>query len=206
MEIKSVNTQEFKKYGRVIGEVDFTGLLAALDLTPATDEVVYEPSVAALEETDVFGTLVKYFGGGLDIQIGFCNGENYKLNALEYHRSSEINAAGTDFIALLGSQQDIDTNGYTYETSKVEAFKIPAGTAVEFYATTLHYAPVSVNGKFKVAVVLPKGTNEPLEFAPQKIGEEALLAAQNKWLIAHEEIGDDSGAHIGLIGDNITIK
>ena len=30
---------------------------------------------------------------------------------------------------------------FTYDTSKVEAFLVPAGTAVEIYATTLHYAP-----------------------------------------------------------------
>lgn len=207
MEIKPLNSPEFKKYGRVVDEVDFSELLAALDNTPATDGVVYEPSVAVLEECGVKDTLDKYFGGGLPVQIGFCNGDNHTLDALEYHRSSEINVAKTDFIALLGSQQDINADGYTYETSKIEAFKIPAGCAAEFYATTLHYAPVSAGTKFKVAVVLPKGTNEPLTFKPQKIGEEALLTAQNKWLIAHEESGlNKDGAHIGLIGENITIK
>lgn len=207
MEVKPVNSREFQKYGRVLDEIDFSELLAALAQTPATDEVVYEPSVAVLEDTAVKDTLKKYFGGGLDIQIGFCNGDNHTLDALEYHRSSEINAAQTDFIALLGSQQDIDKDGYTYDTSKIEAFLVPAGTAVEFFATTLHYAPISSSGKFKVAVVLPKGTNEPLKFEPQKIGEEALLTAQNKWLIAHGESGlQNDGAHIGLKGENITIK
>lgn len=207
MEIKSVNSNEFKKYGRVISEIDFSELLAAMDNTDATDSVVYEPSVAVLEECGIKDTLDKYFGGGLPVQIGYCNGDNHILDALEYHRSSEINVAKTDFIALLGSQQDINADGYTYDTSKIEAFKIPAGSAVEFYATTLHYAPVSCGGKFKAAVILPKGTNEALSFKPQKVGEEALLTARNKWLIAHAESGlDKDGAHIGLIGENIALK
>lgn len=207
MEIKSINSEEFKKYGRIVDEIDFSELLSALEHTDATDEVVYEPSVPVLENCGIKDTLDKYFGGGLQVQIGYCNGENRILDALEYHRSSEINVAKTDFIALLGSQQDINTDGYTYETSKIEAFKIPAGCAVEFYATTLHYAPISAGSKFKVAVILPKGTNEPLKFKPQKVGEEALLTAQNKWLVAHIESGlDKDGAHIGLKGENITIK
>lgn len=49
---------------------------------------------------------------------------------------------------------------FTYETSKVEGFFVPEGTAIEVYATTLHYAPCGVDGQgFKCVVVLPKGTN-----------------------------------------------
>lgn len=60
----------------------------------------------------------------------------------------------------------------------MEAFRIPSGTAVELYATTLHYAPCNASdGGFLVAVVLPKGTNEALEH-PHTGGEDALLAAK----------------------------
>lgn len=74
--------------------------------------------------------------GGLPIEIGYCNGHNKKLNGLEYHRSSEINVAVTDMVLLIGHQQDVEKD-FTYDTSKVEAFLVPAGTAVEVYATTL---------------------------------------------------------------------
>ena len=40
--------------------------------------------------------------GGLEIQIGYCNGNNKKLNAVEYHRSSELDIAVDDLILLLG--------------------------------------------------------------------------------------------------------
>ena len=49
----------------------------------------------------------------------------------------------------------------------MEYFFVPAGTAVELYATTFHYAPCSVDGKeFRCGVVLPRGTNEKLSAAP----------------------------------------
>ena len=94
----------------------------------------------------------------------------------------------------------------TYDTSLMEAFRIPSGTAVELYATTLHYAPCNASdGGFLVAVVLPKGTNEALEH-PHTGGEDALLAAKNKWLIGHPEGGLPEGSYIGLTGENLEIK
>ena len=142
--------------------------------------------------------------GGLPIQIGYCNGDNHRLNALEYHRSSEIDIAATDLILLLGRQQDIE-EGDTYDTSKVEAFFVPAGTAVELYATTLHYAPCTAEkGGFRCAIVLPRGTNEDLPFEAAKEGENRLLTAVNKWLIAHEDAGIE-GAFCGLRGENLEV-
>ena len=206
MELKRVTDAAFKKYGRVIREIDFTGLVETLNTkTPMPDDVVYEPSVPELEELPVYEELKTKTYGELPIQIGYCNGQNYLLNALEYHRSSEINVAGTDAILLVGSQQDI-TEDFTYDTSRVEAFLLPKGTAVEVYATTLHYAPCSVgDSKFQVAIVLPKDTNLPLK-KEHEGWEDKLLAAKNKWLIGHPEGGLPEGSHIGLVGKNISVK
>ena len=52
----------------------------------------------------------------------------------------------TDMILLLGKQQDIESDD-TYDTAKVKAFFVPAGTVIEVYATTLHYAPCGVDKK-----------------------------------------------------------
>ena len=207
MEIQAVTSPAFRKYGRIVGGIDFTELLEAMKATPTPDGVVYEPSVPQLEAAEgVFQALRDRVYGGLPIQIGYCNGDNHTLNAVEYHRSSEINVACTDMILLIGMQQDIDPDTFEYDTSKMEAFLVPAGTAVEVYATTLHYAPISSDGKFRVVVVLQKETNEPLTFTPGKEGEDALLFARNKWLIAHPESGlEKDGAFIGLKGENITI-
>ena len=205
MKIQKVTDPAFRKYGQVLEGYDFTSLIKEMKHTPVPEDVIYVPSVEELEALDVMKKLQNKGYGGLPIQIGYCNGHNKKLNAVEYHRNSEINVAATDAILILGMQQDI-TEDYTYDTAKMEAFLVPAGTAVEVYATTLHYAPCSVDGKqFKVGIVLPKGTNYPLE---EKHGglEDALITAKNKWLIGHAEGGLDAGAHIGLVGKNLDIR
>ena len=141
----------------------------------------------------------------MPIQIGYCNGNNYLLNAVEYHRDSEINIAATDAILILGQEQDIEPDG-TYETSRMEAFLIPAGTAVEVYATTLHYAPCNVaEDGFKVVVVLPKDTNTEIDRVASGNPEDERLFARNKWLIAHPDAKIE-GAFNGLVGENLSVK
>lgn len=205
MKIYQFTDAEFKKYGREVTGIEWEPLLKAMEAIPAGEEVVYEPSVAELEAVPVFEELRDKVFGELPIQVGYCNGKNYLLNALEYHRSSEINVAATDLILLLGKQRDI-TDEFTYDTSLVEAFFVPAGTAVELYADTLHYAPCSFGENvFKDVIVLPKDTNLPLD-KEHKGGEDALLAAKNKWLIGHKDAGLPEGSCLGLIGENISIK
>lgn len=206
MEIKKVTDPAFRKYGRVIEGIDFSGLVEALNTkTPLPEEVVYEPSVPELEALPVFRELQTKTYGELPIQIGYCNGRNYLLNALEYHRSSEVNVAGTDAVLLVGSQQDI-TEDFTYDTALVEAFLVPKGTAVEVYGTTLHYAPCSAgDGGFQVAIVLPKDTNLPLEKGHAD-REDRLITAKNKWLIGHPEGGLPEGVHLGLVGKNVDCR
>lgn len=204
MEIRKLTDVSFAKYGKVVTEFSFDRILKEMEHTPLPKDVVYVPSVEELETVPEAVDVCRKGFGGLPVQIGYCNGDNHKLNALEYHRSSEIDIAVTDLILLLGCQQDIE-EGDVYDTSKVEAFFVPAGTAVELYATTLHYAPCTAReGGFRCAVVLPKGTNEELPFAVEQTGENRLLTAVNKWLIAHEEAGIE-GAFCGLNGENITV-
>ncbi len=136
MEIKKITDEAFRKYGRVVQGYDFGPLMEALKKTPDFEGVAYEPSIPELEATTTAAELQKKTFGELPIQAGYCNGVNYKLNAVEYHRSSEINVAATDAVLILGMQQDI-TDDFTYDTAKMEAFLVPAGTAVEIYATTL---------------------------------------------------------------------
>lgn len=202
MKIYSVTDERFGKYGKVVEGIDFSGLVKAMEETPCPDDVVYVPGDEKLEALPVMKELTEITYGELPIQIGYCNGHNCMLNALEYHRSSEINVAATDAVLMLGSQQDI-TKDFTYDTSKVEAFLVPAGVAVEVYATTLHYAPCGVDGAgFKVAIVLPKGTNLDLD-KEHKGGEDGHLTAKNKWLLGHPEGGLPEGSPMGLIGKNL---
>ena len=141
----------------------------------------------------------------MPIQIGYCNGHNHLLNAVEYHRDSEINIAVTDLILILGKEQDIAEN-HTYDSSKMEAFLIPAGTTIEVYATTLHYAPCNVAASgFKCVVVLPKGTNTDITLEEKHTPEDDLLLARNKWLLSHPD-AKIAGSVAGIQGENLSVK
>ncbi len=205
MEIKKVTDPAFKAYGKVVSGYDLSQLLQAMEKTPLPEDTIYVPSDPQLESLFVCRQMEKNLYGQLPVQVGYCNGHNQKLNALEYHRTSEINVAVTDLVLMLGKQQDIQED-YTYDTSLVEAFLVPAGTAIEVYATTLHYAPCHVNeGGFRCVVILPKDTNTDLDLIEQIFPEDKLLFAKNKWLIGHEEGGLDPQAFIGLKGENLSL-
>ena len=205
MSIKSVYDADFVKYGKVVEGYDWTELLNTLNqVSPKPEDgTIYVPSDETLEKLGVFTELQDRMYGGMPIQIGYCNGYNTKLNCLEYHRDSEVDVAADDVILLVGMEQDI-VDGQ-YDTSKVEAFVCPKGTAVELYATTLHYAPCGKES-FRVVIVLPKGTNtDKPSYAPAN-EEDTWMTARNKWLIAHPEANEaKDGAHVGLVGKNLDI-
>lgn len=210
MTIKPVTGRAFKPFGRVIKGYYLRSLLEEMEKTECpSDRVVYEPSVRSLETLKINKQLSEEAYGGMPIQIGYCNGRNHLLNAVEYHRDSELNLACTDLILLVGKRQDIGRD-YTYDTGKMQAFLVKKGTLVELYSTTLHYAPISAseNESFRCVVVLPKGTNEPLPACRGKAHtkEDQLLTHVNKWLIAHPESGlDKDGAFVGLKGENLRL-
>ena len=144
--------------------------------------------------------------GGMPVQLGWCNGHNTKLNCLEYHRDSEFNLGTEDFILLLARQEEI-VDGIL-DTSKVKAFKAPAGTLIECYATTLHYAPCHADASkgFRVLVALPWLTNTDRPVMENKTAEDEIMTARNKWLLAHPDSSEaKSGAKVGLSGENIDI-
>ena len=90
MLIKNVNDIEFRKYGKVLKNYDIKELLEKMRETPLPEDVIYEPSIKELEALEVAKEFKNREFGGLDIQIGYCNGNNYMLNAVEYHRTSEL--------------------------------------------------------------------------------------------------------------------
>ena len=205
MTVKKVTDPAFKAYGRVITGYDFSGLLKAMEQTPLPEDVIYIPSLPEMEALPAAKELENGIYGQMPIQIGCCNGHNKKLNAVEYHRDSEVDIAVDDLILILGKQQDIEED-HTYDTSRMEAFLVPAGTAVEVYATTLHYAPCHVKDEgFRWVIVLPRDTNLDMEPVEVKDPEDRLLFARNKWLIGHAQGGLPEGAFIGLKGENLSV-
>ena len=99
MKIQKVTDPAFRRYGKVLEGYNFGPLLKEMKHTPVPEDVVYVPSAEELEVLDVEKELKNRAFGGLPVQIGYCNGHNKKLNALEYHRNSEINVAVTDLVS-----------------------------------------------------------------------------------------------------------
>jgi len=205
MKIQNVSDAAFKKYGKVITGLDCSDIIAAMAETPCPENVVYVPGAEPLESCASAKDIAYTLYGGMPVQIGYCNGHNHLLNAVEYHRDSEINIAVTDLILILGKEQDI-TEDHTYDSSKMEAFLIPAGTTIEVYATTLHYAPCNVAASgFKCVVVLPKGTNTDITLEEKHTPEDDLLFARNKWLLSHPD-ANIAGSVAGIKGENLSVK
>lgn len=206
--IKSVKSEDFCKYGRIVEGYDWSELLSTLEsCSPKPNDVVYVPSCPELEALDAKEYLRDNVYGGMPIQIGYCNGTNTKLNCLEYHRDSEIDIAADDAVLLLGNLWDAREGAY--DSANAEAFLCPKGTAVELYATTLHYAPCSAKkGEgFRVVIVLPKGTNYDMPQIKVTNDEDKRLFACNKWLIAHPDAPEaKEGAVVAISGENIDIS
>ncbi|MBP5793957.1 MAG: DUF4867 family protein [Spirochaetaceae bacterium] len=213
MKIKPVFNHAFEKYGKILEGYDVTDLLKKLDDTTKKPEnaVIYEPGDAGLESLPIAKEFSDNAYGGMPVQVGYCNGNNTKLNCLEYHRGSEINIPSNDIVLLLAPLQAVK-NG-KLDTALVEAFYVPKGTPVLIYETTLHYAPcnavkagvVSKEG-FRVIVVLPKDTNTAKPEIKEIDFEDKLLWARNKWLIAHPDSSEaKQGAFVGLTGVNIDL-
>lgn len=208
MHIYSITDPEFKPYGKTLEGYDTAELVEAMAAIALPEEgTAYEPGIASLESCAIFPELADRAYGGMPIQLGMCWGHNTKLNCLEYHRDSEVNIGWKDFILLLAKQDEI-VDG-VLDTEKVKAFRVPKGVPVEVYATTLHYAPCHTcpHCGFRVAVVLPKGTNTEKPAFEAKCEEDSWMTARNKWLLAHPDSNEaKNGAHIGLSGLNIDIK
>ena len=208
IKIFSVNDPEFASYGRIIEDLDFSELVNYMEQHTQIPESgnVYTASVAEMEMTEISGKIQNLVYGEMPIQIGFCNGRNTTYNGFEYHKGSEINIAVTDFMLVLGHTWEIKKNTYRVEDAKV--FFVEKGTAIEMYQTTLHLSPCRVSDEgFKDIVVLPRGTNTPLENKKENVcetGEERLLLQKNKWVISHPEREPlmRQGAYPGLLGEN----
>lgn len=209
VKITSVFSQEFKPFGRVLSGFDFSELIGYMKAHTDIPENgnVYIPSVSEMEKTAIYEVIKNSVFGESEIQIGYCNGRNTTYNGFEYHKSPEINIAVTDFMLVLGHSYEIEDNTYKIENARV--FYMPEGTAIEMFGTTLHLSPCrTCDGGFKDIVILPKGTNTPLEKRTVTDEESKLLLQKNKWVLAHPEREPliRQGAVAGVIGINKELK
>ncbi len=208
IEILSVNDKAFKEYGNVLEGYDFTDLFAAcVKAAPMPEQgFTYQASVPEMETLPIADEIKNRVFGGLPIQFGFVSGSNDTLNCLEFHRSSELNIALNDIILLLGKVTEMEDS--KFDTSKVKAFKVPAGTCVELFGTTLHYAPCDGEaGGYRIICVLPRGTNGDKPDFVAKTAEDRLCMGVNKWIMAHPDAPEaQNGIPVALLGENIVIR
>ena len=207
VKITSVFDDAFKTYGRVVEGYDFSEMIRYMaDHTQIPESGnVYVASVPEMEALPVAEDVKQFLYGDMEIEVGYCNGRNTTYNGFKYHKGSEINIAVTDFMLVLGHTWEIAADN-TYRVEDARVFFVPKGTAIEMYQTTLHLSPLRVCDEgFKGIVILPRGTNTPLDKKPAKeSGEERLLLPRNKWVISHPEREPlmKQGAFPGLIGEN----
>ncbi|MCL2774949.1 MAG: DUF4867 family protein [Oscillospiraceae bacterium] len=187
MEIKSIHSKEFSRYGYVV-EGDFTELLTMLANTPCPkDSIVYKAADDALQTTSDCKHIKNLFGG-LEIQIGYCNGYNLSgTGKTEYHIGSEFNLTADAMLLDISHREEIN-NGIIY-ASQFETFRLCAGEAVMLYETTLHHAPRSDGENcFRVVVGLLKRTNVGKPETVVISGNGVRMTDTNKWLL---DITDD---------------
>ena len=202
--IFSVDSEQFTTFGRILTDLDTEPILkAAAAMENPAEGSSYLPSVESFESLEIAKRIGADYFGTLPTQVGYCWGHSNFLNATEWHTSSEVNIAVTDLVLILGHIWDIHDG--KIDASQFTAFYLPKGTAVEVYATSLHFCPCEVHASgFGCVVALPLGTNVPLTETP----DNPLLFRQNKWIIAH----NDNAALIargvvpGISGTNYEIK
>ncbi len=205
--VYSVFDPEFGRYGRVL-EGSTEELAAALELTQIPDDGnCYVASDANLEKVALIRDYERTVFGTMPVQAGYCNGRGFTMNAMEYHKCSEVNFSTTGAVLLLALPEHLKDG--KLDSADVVAFYLPVGVAVEVLPLVLHFAPcrVSENG-FRCLVILEKGTNEALDTVNTAAsGEEKLLWMRNKWLTCHPDSPQaKEGSYIGIFGENLTLK
>jgi hypothetical protein len=213
LDIWAVTDARFARYGRVLEELVARQALAFAEENAIPGEsVIYEPSVAELEadEALVEGLRQRVYGG-MPIQVGWCYGRSRVFDRLEYHKGSETLVSLDDVVLFLGHVGDMSwRDRISYHAGDIQAFFVPQGTTVELYPWCLHLAPCHVRERtgFRTLVVLPRGSNFPLDFEPTGDVESALLAGRNKWRLLHPHAEErvPRGAYMGIEGNILTLQ
>lgn len=207
LKLYSVLDPEFARYGRVL-QADTAELAAALAAAEIPAEGnCYRASVPELEAVTLMDMLRRVSFGQMPIQAGYCNGRGFKLNAMEYHKCSEVNFSTTGLILLLALPEQLDDG--KLNSADVVGFYLPAGVLVEIFPLVLHFAPCRITQEgFRCLVVLEKGTNEALDSVDTAApGEEKLLWMRNKWMTCHPDSPQrEKGAFVGISGENLALQ
>lgn len=201
--ILSIDDPDFKKYGKVYTKYDISEVKDYMDknVKISSPSNFYTPSNKDLEKIPAIQEMGKDIYAFMPIEAGECTGQSTNFSAIEYHQGSETNIMLTDVIMVLGQRSTLDTNGEYSPSEDGQIFFVPAGTVVEFYSTTLHYAPIKVHDSgFSIIVILIKGSNEelPADFK----SDNKRIVKQNKFQLVDPSRKDKIaiGVEVGLTG------
>lgn len=205
--IMDVRDASFAEYGMVYPTVklpEMKKFLYGVERTEFEYYVPCEDKLMELPEADVFKN---EFFGQVPCQVGWYYGKGTKLNAVEYHKCSEVLYEYEPCVIVIAKQWEIEDG--KLDTSKMKLFYVPAETCVELYATTLHFAPARATAEPVMQIVAQSyNTNTPLPKVTEGITHEhPWLLQRNKWVLAHPEAAEALGAdaYIGLVGENVSI-
>lgn len=208
--IKSVSDPEFATFGTVHPHIRVPQMREHLYSTrqmPA--EEVYEPCADDLMDMEEAIFFKQFAYGETACQIGYYSGFGSKLNALEYHKCSEMLVEFEPCVLILGHIWDV--KDYTIEAAKLELFYVPADTCVEVYATSLHFAPCMATAAGVRQVVCQTATTNTDLHHPERMtedGENRMLLQRNKWVLIHPEAAANFGPNAvqGILGKNISVN
>lgn len=201
--ILSIDDPDFKKYGKVYTKYDISEVKDYMDknVKISSPSNFYTPSNKDLEKIPAIQEMGKDIYAFMPIEAGECTGQSTNFSAIEYHQGSETNIMLTDVIMVLGQRSTLDTKGEYSPSEDGQIFFVPAGTVVEFYSTTLHYAPIKVHDSgFSIIVILIKASNEelPADFK----SDNKRIVKQNKFQLVDPSRKDKIaiGVEVGLTG------
>ena len=207
LRIDAVTDAAFAPYGRVLPLSDASALHRALNDTPVPETGnQYVASLNTLEAAcETAGALMPF--GGMPTQAGYCNGRGHRLNALEYHKCSEVNFSTTGLVLLLALPEDVRDG--RLDAGAVRGFYLPPDVAIEVYPRVLHFAPCRVREDgFRCLVVLERGVNSAIDLpGADAEGEDRLLWMRGKWMLCHPDSPQaEKGAFVGIDGENWDLK
>jgi hypothetical protein len=210
--ISAVSDASFHDYGRVHAGFACDFLVSYMDRgISISDCPVFEPDAIGMDRfpEETLAIQRQVFAGAEDLQLGWLHGRNACLSSLEYHKCAEVVIAGTDMIVFMGLVRDIAWPDGTYDISRAQAFLVPRGTVYEVSPCCLRSVPLHARRAdgFACAMMLPRGTSEPIDFVPERGGEGKLMSRRNTWMLAHpDDPALGSGVHCGLLGRAIELK
>jgi hypothetical protein len=207
IQIMTTADPAFRQYGKCWTGLELPGITAlSREIIPIRpDGVAYVPGIPALEAIAAEEAVIREsVFGGMPIQIGYCSGQNLRMDGMEFHQGSELIVALSDAVLLLGTYGMLHEKdgSFTMDSGEVEAFFLESGEIVELYGGIMHYAPVQVDAKgFLTLIILLRNTNTALPAKVSNAPSDKLLMARNKWLITHPDAGY---GYQGMTGKNIT--